>query len=211
MTKGGFIMLKSREEFEARGCGGFVKKAVEFIKNEARRKGLKKIIVGLDGSVWTTILAAMAVRTGMQVSALTIYAEELIPKGHLDQAERVARHLNISQEILDVRGVSQAMKNIKPDNSETLIGYINSITKEIVSESGALLIGAGSSAKTAFGSTLSFHSLTINQVKELAKFLGAYKPDKSENEDVREDDKSLSEKWVVEETGEGYGIAQSYG
>lgn len=163
-------------------CAKFVPKAVRFIREEAEKRGYKKLCVGLSGGVDSAVTSALAIKTELDTSVITVTAETFIRKIDMIDAEKIARHLGIFQEIVDTTSVCRAITALGlPGTHHLIMGMRNTIIKKIAEERGALLLGTSNktekiarlfSSNSYVGQIFPLASLLKGHVYALAGYLG---------------------------------------
>ena len=170
-----------KEEFFKLDCNSFVLKSAVFITDQAKKRGYNGLVVGLSGGVDSAVVAALAAKTDIKTSVVTVVADGFIRKVDIDHATMISRHIGVPQEIIDISGICRSICAMHlPGTHHIIMGIRNAIIKEIAENRNSLLIGTGNktetysglfSANSYLGQVFPLGSLFKSQVYQLAKFL----------------------------------------
>ncbi len=161
---------------------------VRFIREETRKAGLGKLVVGLSGGVDSALSAALAVEAlGKENVLCLLLPYKASSKGSLDDAMLFAQKFEVKTEVVDISAPADAIIDREPSMGKVRLGNILSRTRMIIlydtsAREKALVLGTSNKTEMLLGYGTIFGDMAhaINpigdlyktQVWQLAEFLG---------------------------------------
>ena len=152
---------------------------VEFIKNETKRIGIKKAVLGLSGGIDSAVSAYLTVKAlGAENLLCVLMPYKTSSKESIEDANKVTKFLNVRSKIVEITGMVDAfLKNIDEKSiSNVRKGNIMARMRMIVlydesANENALVIGTGNKTEILLGYTTIFgdSACGINPIGDLYK------------------------------------------
>ena len=160
---------------------------VSFIKNEVRKSGLKRAIIGLSGGLDSTVVAHLCVNAlGSENVIGVIMPYETSDPESINDAQMVAKELGIKTEKVDITPMIKAYFDKFPQEDRIRIG--NKMARERMSilydlsrVYDAMVVGTGNKTETLLGYGTIYGDMACgiaplaniykSQERELAKYL----------------------------------------
>ena len=160
---------------------------IDFIIDEVKKRESKGLVIGLSGGLDSSVAATLAVKAlgSGRVFGLILPESNITPKNDVDDAQRLAKNLNITYKVIDITRGKRAFLKQLPKNKLAqgnfsarlrmcLVYYYATILHRLVlgaSDKSEIKLGYYTKHGDGAADILPIADLYKTEVREMAKFL----------------------------------------
>ena len=149
---------------------------IDFLKNETKQIGVKKVVVGISGGLDSAIVATLCKETFGNNMQGILMPSHLSSKASIDDAKQLCDKFDIQYEVISIAPMVKAYFEDKPDATPLRIGDFSarmrmSVLYDISAKNSAIVVGTSNKSEIllGYGTLYGDTACAINPIGNLYK------------------------------------------